>query len=500
MRKSAFRTHASLLLFLGALLLLAVLVSCGGNGGTRISLNSGTGSVTTSISDPPVCGSPNGEFKNVWVTITRVRAHLSSDADPNASGWVELVDLRNNPKQIDLLSLASNTCLLTQLGSAAGLPPGNYQQIRLYLLSNSPGSGEATPSLNQCGANNGFNCVVLANGATQTLLLSSEAQTGIKIPPGQIAKGGFTVAAGQTVDLNIDFDTCSSIVRQGNGYFRLKPTLRAGEISLNSNSISGRVVDSSSQNPIPNAIVLLEQADPNDANIDRVVRSGVTGANGTFIFCPLPAGTYDVAVAATTTSSGVPMTYNATVTLKVGLGTAMGDIPLVPEPTTVGTTTTTSSPATISGQVTTAAAGGAPAAADINLSALQSVGGGSPLLVTVPLFLGSTPNVATESTSGGGTCPAGTNCANYTLLVPASNPQAGTFSASPPTSYAAPATGSVIYWVNARAFVPMSASSNPGSPNCSPSSLPATFDSTTQVTVTPDATTTQNFTFTGCQP
>jgi hypothetical protein len=57
----------------------------------------------------------------------------------------------------------------------------------------------------------------------------------------------------------------------------------------------------------------------------------------------------------------------------------------------------------------------------------------------------------------------------------------------------------VIYWVSAQAFVPMSAGTNPGSPDCNPSSLPSTFDSTTQLTVAPGSTTTQNFAFTGCQ-
>ena len=66
------------------------------------------------------------------------------------------------------------------------------------------------------------------------LLLSSEAQTGIKIPSGQIAVGAFTIAAGQTKDLDIDFLTCVSIVQEGNGQYRLKPVLHAGEVSTTS--------------------------------------------------------------------------------------------------------------------------------------------------------------------------------------------------------------------------------------------------------------------------
>jgi hypothetical protein len=440
-----------LILFLSFIPFTVVLVSCGGGGGGGDG-GASTGTVTTTITDPPVCLAPDGPFKSVWVTITRVRAHTSGDANSSDGGWADLVDLRNHPMQIDLLSLTSTTCLLTQLGSTSGIPAGKYQQIRIYLLSNSPASSEASPSPNRCGVN-GFNCVILEDNSIQTLLLSSESQTGIKIPPGQISGGGLTVAAGQSVDLNIDFDACTSIVQQGNGQFRLKPTLRAGEISINTNSISGRVIDQNTGLPVPGAVVMLETRDPDNPGIDRMVNQRLTGTDGRFIFCPLPQGTssYDVVAAAQTGSA----TYNATVTLQVPPGRDMGDIPLVPE--TGGTL-----PATISGRVTTTTAGSAPTSADVQLSALQSVPVGTPLLATIPLFANSTPNVATQS---GITCPSGTDCADYTLIVPASNPQAGVFRVSPPTSYTAPAGGSVVYSVEARAFVPMSGSQS----SCSPS-------------------------------
>jgi hypothetical protein len=52
------------------------------------------------------------------------------------------------------------------------------------------------------------------------------------------------VAAGQTEDLDIDFDACASIVVEGNGQYRLKPVLHAGEVSVTSSSINGTIVDS----------------------------------------------------------------------------------------------------------------------------------------------------------------------------------------------------------------------------------------------------------------
>ena len=134
-------------------------------------------------------------------------------------------------------------------------------------------------------------------GSPQTLNLSSEAQTGLKIPPGQIAGGGIDLMAGQSADISIDFDACRSILRQGNGRYRLKPTLHAGEVAQNTNSLSGRVIDNTTQNAIPGAVVSLEQA---VNNVDRVQRSAMTGSDGTFFFCPLPPGNYDVVVTAMT--------------------------------------------------------------------------------------------------------------------------------------------------------------------------------------------------------
>ena len=343
-----------LILFLSLISLTAVLISCGGGGGGGGGASTGT--VTTTITDPPVCLAPNGLFTSVWVTITRVRAHTSSDANSNDAGWVDLVDLRDNPRQIDLLNLSSTSCLLTQLDSKSGIPTGKYQQIRLYLLSNSPAGSEKTPQNNQCDA--GFNCVVLANNPipTEMLLLSSEANTGIKIPPGQITMGGLKVVADQTVDLNIDFDACTSIIQQNNGQYRLKPTLRAGEVSVVAKSwISGRVIDKGTGNPIPNAIVMLETKD--SAGIDRVFSQVRTDPVGVFVFCPLPSGTtsYDVVAAAKTAT----VTYKATITLQVPVDKDMGDIPLV----VVGT------PATISGQVTTTNVSFGSTSADVQLSA-----------------------------------------------------------------------------------------------------------------------------------
>jgi hypothetical protein len=230
------------------------------------------------------------------------------------------------------------------------LQPGTYQQIRVILLANSASSG---PSPNACGSGNGFNCVVPHNGSAQELLLSSEAQTGIKIPPGQIAGGGITLTAGQAADLNINFDACASILREGNGSYRLKPVLHAGEASVNNNALSGKVVDSVTSSPIAGAVVLLEQRDSN--GFDRVKDAGVTDANGLFNFCPLPTtGNVDVVVDATVAGTLSTTVYGATIAFSVPPGTALGNIPLVSE----GAGTALTIPwSTVTGQVSSAGFG-----------------------------------------------------------------------------------------------------------------------------------------------
>jgi hypothetical protein len=174
------------------------------------------------------------------------------------------------------------------------------------------------------------NCVMLsANPNTPLPLnLSSKSQTGIKIPSGQIAGGQFTIAAGQTKDLNIDFDACASIVSQGNGQYRLKPVLHAGEVALTSTSINGKVIDSVSRQAISGGttVVALEQKD--SGGVDQVVMETVADTLGNFVFCPVPAGSYDV-VAAAVNGSGTA--YAATVITGVQPGNALGTVPLVAE-------------------------------------------------------------------------------------------------------------------------------------------------------------------------
>jgi Domain of unknown function (DUF4382) len=494
--------HFLLILIMVAAVVMAV--GCGGN--VTFMQNQGMGTLGVTISDPPSCmaatsgttpggtASPGGTFASVFVTIRSIQAHISATADATSSGWQELApQLVSNPVQVDLLHLPANgQCLLEQLGSAS-LPAGDYQQIRLILLANAAPSGPApSTDSNACFKQLGsdvFNCVVDSSG-THTLNLSSEANTGLKIPPGQIMGGPIHVAAGQSVDLNIDFNTCASIIREGNGDFRLKPVLTAGVVSPNMTGISGQIVDSVTSQPIAGAIVTLQFA--GNSGIDRIAMQQQTDATGHFSFCPLAMGAVFDVVSDALTSSGTA--YNVTVVLNVVGGTNLGAIPLVAEkPATAGAST---GPGTIQGTITAInGTTGTSIAADVSALQTMTVSNTSHTF-TVPLFPNSNAAdvMVTSSTSCPAAAPKGAFCGSYTLVVPASNPAVGTFSAGK-TTITPPATGDVLYTVEADATNPTS-----NAAMCSPSSQTTSKDATAMpLKVIAGATTTAaELDFVGC--
>ena len=482
-KRNALSTFA----WIGSLVMIvafvAALVGCSGSGSGAS--NGGTGTINVSITDPPSCKSPNGAFQHVYVTIRSVQAHTSATADDNTPGWQELApQLNAQPMQIDLFAAGQTACLLTTLGSNTALPAGTYQQIRLLLVPNDGGSGPM-PSTNACG-NQGFNCAVLQDGSVHELQLSSQANTGLKIPPGQVEGGPITVKAGQDVDLNIDFNACASIIQQGNGKFRLKPVLTAEQVGTNSTGISGQVVDSATMLPITGGTVLVALEQQNASHTDVIFEESAADSGGNFNFCPLPTGaTFDVVVVAI---NGAGVVYNATVAVGVTGGTDLGAIPLTAEP---------GGPATFQGFVT-ATTGSATATVDVSVSALQtfSLPGGATLTATIPGEGNSVSNISVESNSDCPvTAPPNTNCAEYALVEPASNPSVGVFSAGKIT-YATPVSGDVLYSIGASAFTPLSG----GAGDCVPPTKTTSLDTNGNPLIASPGTTVtpKEIDFTGC--
>jgi hypothetical protein len=439
-----------------AALLIAgyAITGCGQGGGTGT--GSGMGMVTTAITDPAECSAAaGGTYDHVYVTITDVQANASSSASASGSGWVDMTP-GMKPTQVDLLgSAASGGCFLATLGDNLEVQAGTYQQIRLILGSNTSTMVNGT---NYCSQNGGLssavNCIEYKNhsgaDAWSALTTPSAQQTGIKIPAAQIAGGSLVVQPGKTSDLVINFKTCQSIVQAGNsGQFILKPVLNAGEVSTASTSINGTVVDSSGQpitGPNTNVVVSLEQPDGN--GVDRVVESThASNVDGTFVFCPVMPGTYDVVVNADTTtgsagSTTIASAYNVAVVTGVQPGDTTGKIMLTPA------TPAPFSTATLTGVATSQVNSTTPAPVYLNFYPLEAnpVTGATTKAFTVPLLqnppalqvatlpaVESTNPSYTDAAGTVTTCPANTACATFSMTVPQSGISVYNYSTSGPT-------------------------------------------------------------------
>lgn len=480
---------------------IVVACSSGGSGATT----SGMAQVNVMLSDPATCAAPDGPYSHVWVTITDVQANTNASAGPNDSSWVDLTPgLSTAPKQVDLLGQANNQCFLASLGDNMQLQAGSYQQIRIMLADNSTGL-----TSNACGT--AANCVMLTADSTNTphaLNLSSEAQTGLKIPSGQISSGAFTISAGQTKDLDIDFNTCESIVQQGNGQYRLKPVLHAGEVSTTSVSMNGKVMTAGANSvPVAGAVVSLEQ--PDSTGVDRVLVSTVTAPDGTWVICPVMQGDttkpYDVVITGAT-STGI--LYAPSIVTGVNIGSTVGTVALnMPAGTNITAATST---AMISGQVTSENASNAGTAIDATLTVLETFTNGT---YTIPLPMTATQSAATAVTvttampgSQNPACnPGGAYCADYgpltqsygttqsagPLQVPAAGAYMGAWSSSGVTL--SQPTVLPAYVVDGIATVPNSATTN----DCTPSEQKATI--LFNVNAPTLSVTNANLAFTGCQ-
>jgi hypothetical protein len=454
-----------------------------GCGSSNSKVTPSMATVNVMVSDPATCSGTQGSISHIFLTITDVQIHTSSTAGPNDPGWIDLTpNLKQNPMQLDLLGQANNQCFLATLGSSMQIQPGTFQQIRIMLAANN-----ATVEGNKCGST--ANCVMLSGSPAtpHPLMLSSESQTGIKIPSGQLAGGQFTVAAGDTKDLDIDINACESIVDQGNGTFRLKPVLRAGEVALTSTSINGKIVDGATAQPISGGttVVALEQKDA--SGVDRVIMETLADSTGSFVFCPVPAGTYDV-VADAVDGSGVA--FGATVITGVQPGNALGNVPLTVQ------TGINKAVGPLTGQVTTTT-GSAATQADVSISALEPITvNNASLMVTIPLAAQSASALNLETASG--SCPTNTDCANYTLKVPVANPSVGAFSTSGNQNPAPPSSSAVVYTVDGRAFVVGGGNTQDCLPNTD-MQVSQTSTSTALAPLAGVSVTAQTLAFSGCQ-
>jgi len=244
------------LTWLMASLLAMFVAGCGGGGGGGEAAPA-SGTLGVSMTDSPSCG-----FDKVNVTVVKVRVHQSSTAADTDAGWTDIV--LSPAQKIDLLSL--NNGVLFNLGETP-LAAGHYTQLRLVLDPNTA-VGLA-------------NSVVPTGGVETALVTPSAVQSGIKLI------NQFDVAAGERVDLLLDFDACKSVVKRGNGTYALKPVIKV--IPFVPNGIKG-FVDTALL-----GMGVMVTAQQNGVIVQTTAPNALTGE---FFLARLPVGNYDVVVTA----------------------------------------------------------------------------------------------------------------------------------------------------------------------------------------------------------
>jgi hypothetical protein len=226
---------------LGIFAAVAALALAGCSKNSMSPTSSASGTMRIQMTDAP------GNYDAIHLVIREVSAHRA-DSD-SSGGWVVI-----NPESTtyDLLTLRNG--VFATIGTAL-VPAGHYTQIRLLL---GPGSD------------------VVVDGVTHPLTVPSGLQTGVKLV------GNFDIAPNGLTDVALDFDAQRSVLRTGNGSYKLKPVVRAMTFS-SAGSISGTVLPAG----VATTVYALQAPD--------TIGSTMAAADGAFKLCALPAGTYSVA-------------------------------------------------------------------------------------------------------------------------------------------------------------------------------------------------------------
>jgi hypothetical protein len=366
-------------------------------------------SVSVMISDPAACKAPNGLFAHVYITVADVKGSTNPDAPAGDPSFVDLTPgLSSAPQQIDLLGKADSNCFLASLSVSQLVEAGNYQQIRIFLA---PDSAASSVQNNACGALYS-NCVVNTDNSLHDLQLAAATAKGIVVPVAQIANGGVALNTAEQPAVDVNFDTCSSILLTPDGGYEFNPVIHIGLVHSAGGSISGMVVNSKTGQPLQggHVVVALEQKEAK-TGIDRILMSTAASNDGSFVLCPVPQGTYDLVAVGV---DGADVSYSAGVETGIQAGQLAGKIPLVPG----------SGEGTLQGLITTQN-GGRPVAGvstAVQASALQQLAADNGTTITVPLLPSYDPYNAAMLTEKASSCPHGVDCASFALQLPATAP------------------------------------------------------------------------------
>ncbi|MES2479909.1 MAG: DUF4382 domain-containing protein [Bacteroidota bacterium] len=233
--------------------------------------NNGTTKVAIRLTDAP------GDYEAVYIDVQSVTVETET------KGWIEVPLSRKGV--YNLLDFRNG---LDTLLCQVDLPVGRMSQIRMVL-----------------GANN----AIKVGGVVYPLKTPSAMQSGLKfnVQHDLLTNVAYTIW--------IDFDASRSIVENGNGDYSLKPVIRT-YTELTNGKIKGSVL------PLYafTVVYAINGAD---------TFSAIPNADGSYVFCGLPEGSYTVQFDAKA-GTGVADLELKNVQVKFGVITDLGKVVLIP--------------------------------------------------------------------------------------------------------------------------------------------------------------------------
>ena len=237
---------------------LALLSGCGGSGGGSGGSSVGSGTLAVRLSD-----APDPSITALNVTIPKVQANINGR-------WTDVAA----PNQTyNLLDLAKNDVLLGQ----ANLPSGTYTQVRLFVSS----------------------ATVTDSTGTHDVTVPSGSQTGLKI------NVDYDLNPNEVTTILLDFNVDKSLVKQGNGQYRLQPVIPA-VVKVLSGTVTGVASDGTAT--LTNASVTAKYLSGSSYAAGTEVNTSASLSDGTFKVWALLPGTYELDLSYTDPSTSTTKT------------------------------------------------------------------------------------------------------------------------------------------------------------------------------------------------
>jgi hypothetical protein len=227
-------------------------------------LDTGKGTLKIYLTDAP------GDYNEVNINISRIEGHIAVEDE---EGYWEILKEWSDGLPVDLTKLEDVSILLASLE----LAPNKYTQLRIFL---------------------GSDASLLVEGEElQSLEIPSSANTGIKL------NHPFDIEEGKITKLTIDFDAEKSVIKTGNGKYKMKPvihvtseTYSAGEVPEGVSKVFGTVSYYESDEGVLALVGLgganIELTGGTYVFVNTTVTLEEPGSEGKFSLDNVPAGTY----------------------------------------------------------------------------------------------------------------------------------------------------------------------------------------------------------------